>query len=101
MKITISGFVHMRPRQDWEPTDRPTDYTFFSFQDATASGYILVCPASVEVEIPDTFNPVSAEVSALEAKKLEALEEYQRTVARYNERLSKLQAITNTVEAQS
>jgi hypothetical protein len=53
----------------------------------------------VEVETPDDFNPVPAQVAALEREKLAALEAYQKSVADINERLSKLLAITNDVEA--
>ena len=44
-------------------------------------------------EVPAEFNPVSAHVKALEAKKQAALEEYQKRVADINEQLSKLQAL--------
>lgn len=53
----------------------------------------------VTVDEPPAFNVTAAEVAALQAQKAQALEDYQRTVSQINERLSKLQAITNEVEA--
>ena len=53
----------------------------------------------VTVDLPPDFNPVAAEVSSLQEQKAQALEAYQRTVAELNDRLSKLLAITNEVEA--
>lgn len=52
--------------------------------------------ATLTVEVPD-LNVVERRVAGLEAAKIKALEDYQRTVADINERLSKLQAITHEV----
>ena len=54
---------------------------------------------TVTVDLPPDFNPISAEIASLEAEKALALEQYQKSVARINDRLSKLQAITNEVQA--
>ena len=60
---------------------------------------VYVGPQEVTIEVPDDFNPVPRQVAALEAAKAEALAAYQRTVAELNERLSKLLALTNEVDA--
>jgi hypothetical protein len=57
---------------------------------------IYISEQTVEVEIPDNFDPVPKQVAALEKAKLKALAEYTKTVAEINERLSKLQAIEYT-----
>ena len=100
MKVTITGFVHARARRDYEMSDAPTEYSFFTF-DATDSsmGYMKIGPASFEYELPAEWNPVAAEVASLEAKKAKALADYQQTVSEINDRLSKLQAITCEVPA--
>lgn len=54
---------------------------------------------TVTVDLPEGFNADAAEVAALNEQKAQALEAYQRTVAELNERLSKLMAIANEVEA--
>ena len=56
-------------------------------------------PHSFTVPLPDDFNPVAAEVAALEQQKVLALRAYQQSVTEINERLSKLQAICNEVTA--
>jgi hypothetical protein len=56
---------------------------------------IYIGAQTVTVEVPDNFNPVPAQVAALEAEKSKALAAYQKTVADINERLSKLLAITH------
>jgi len=60
---------------------------------------IYIGPQEVTIEVPDDFNPVPQQMAALEKEKAEALAAYQKSVADINERLSKLLAITNEVEA--
>lgn len=52
-----------------------------------------------EVEVPEEVNVTAVLVGNIEAQKRQALDDYQRTVAELNERLSKLQAITHEVAA--
>jgi hypothetical protein len=60
---------------------------------------LFVSEQSIEVEVPDDFNPIPAQVAALEAQKAEALAKYQHSVALINKQLSKILAITNEVQA--
>ena len=94
-KIFINGFVHVSPATPWDADGQPK-FTFFNF-DASGNelGYVMVGPASFEYELPNGWNPVTAEVAGLEAKKAAALDAYQKSVAAINDRLSKLQALTN------
>lgn len=59
---------------------------------------IAAVPHEFTAEVPD-INVVAAKVKGLEAAKAQALVDYQLTVRDINERLSKLQAITNEVPA--
>ena len=87
--IQIPGFVHYSP--PLYAGDEP-HYSFFSW-DATSQGYLAIAPYTMEFELPADWNPVAAEVQALQAKKAAALAEYQKRVADINEQLSKLQAL--------
>ena len=60
---------------------------------------VYVGAQTLTIEVPDDFNPIPAQVAALEKEKAAALAAYQRSVADINERLSKLLAITNEAEA--
>lgn len=63
--------------------------------DKTASpSTVMVIPHTCTAEVPDHVNVVAGLVANLEAAKMQALKDYQNTVAKLNERLSKLQAIT-------
>jgi hypothetical protein len=67
----------------------------WAFQMDNAEDRIYIGTQTVSVEVPEDFNPVPAQVAALEAEKAKALAKYQQSVAQINERLSKLLAITN------
>jgi hypothetical protein len=92
MKTVIKGIVH---------TDMNTgDFTLFS-SDMSKYDYVVVGPASFEYDVPADFNPVLAQVTALE-KKLDTLsEEYQRNVAAIRGQISNLQCIENSPGAAS
>lgn len=65
--------------------------------DPGTKGVLGQWPHEITVPLPDDFNPVAAEVASLEAQKLQALQQYQTSVAVINERLSKVLALTNEV----
>ena len=63
-------------------------------------GSALGCwPHEITLPLPEDFNVHTAQVAALEAEKAKAIADYQATVASINERLGKLQALTNEVQA--
>ena len=68
-------------------------YQISNYDRMADNHWTLVGPLAVDYTIPADFNPVAAKVAALEAKKAQALAEYQQTVADLNRRLSELQAL--------
>lgn len=102
MKHTAPIYVYMEFGYDWsdagshEKAWRPS---VKGYKTTDKSELVYIGQQSVTVEVPDDFNPVPAQVAALEKEKLAALAAYQKKVADINERLSKLLAITNEVEA--
>ena len=97
MKHTAPIYVYMALRYDWSSADcarkwRP-EVKAYKSDDTDES--VFVGETTVTVEVPEDFNPIPAQVAALEREKLAALAAYQKSVADINERLSKLLAITN------
>lgn len=99
MKQTAKTFVFMCEHSIFSPTDythttvwRPECWPCKVDEHDTR---VFIGEQTVDVDIPDDFDPVPGQVAALKAKQAEALELYQRTVAEINERLQKLLAITN------
>mgnify|MGYP006342269867 FL=1 len=58
----------------------------------------VVASAEVAFDVPD-LNPVAMAIEELEAEKAAAAEKFRATMAAINDRLSKLQAISNEVAA--
>lgn len=65
--------------------------------DSPTSIHLYSFPVSINLQ---GFDPVPGQVAALNKAKLDALAEYQKTVADLNEQLSKLLAITNDPSTQ-
>ena len=95
--ITINGALVCYHWQWMEPTD-----VHWSFDPGTPrkieGDCIAVIPHSITVDVPE-INIIAAQIEALEAEKAKAAAEFGATVMRINERLAKLQAITNEVTA--
>lgn len=88
--IEIQGFIHLR--QSALGPGHET-YSFMSTDDMTQYGYALIGPHTITFEVPDSFNPVAAEVNALKKQKDKLREEFNAQVARINDRITSLQAI--------
>jgi hypothetical protein len=88
MKVTMNGFIH------WKKGYKSPDFHFWTWEDMTSSGYVLVGPCSFECEIPDDFNPVPGQVAALEKEKAKVRHEFNQRIAQLNEQIGKLQALT-------
>lgn len=58
----------------------------------------VAATAEVFFEVPD-LNPTALAIEELEAEKAEAAEKFRATMAAINDRLAKLQAISNEVAA--
>lgn len=68
-----------------------------AYKQADDERCVCIGETGVVVEFPETFDPVPAQVAALQAQKLQALAKYTSTVAGIDAKLSRLQAITNEV----
>jgi hypothetical protein len=104
-KQTVTAHVFME--RGYQPgLDGRTDYSHQSWAPTVwkcrvndEEHRVYIGEQQVTIDAPEDFDPVPGQVAALEREKLAALELYQRTVAQINERLSKLLAITNEVQA--
>ncbi len=88
MKVILNKFVHLG-------ADSPPDKPVFSFFecDMTDYGYILIGEQEIAIEVPDDFNPVPIQISALkEAQQKIRAEAEQKTLV-IEEKIQKLLAI--------
>ena len=89
MKVTIKGFVHYKKEEhvDWG------DYRIFPYQ-TDYDGAVYIVPCSLEVEIPDDFNPIQHQVAALEKEKRELQAKFAKDLMNIEESISRLTCIT-------
>jgi len=50
----------------------------------------------IEVEVPDDYDPTAQQIAVLEAKKVQAMSDFNKTVMDINTRISKLSALEYT-----
>jgi hypothetical protein len=95
VKATLKAYLYMVQEYDFSIPGIPKVWKpdLWAHKAADSESRIFIREIAVEVEPPEDFNPVPAQVTALEAEKARALAEYQKSVAEINERLSKLLCI--------
>jgi len=91
MKATITGFINFR-KESWDATNFHGMY--FHGQEMTDCGYVTVMPYSVEVDVPDDFNPIYGQVQALEKAKREIKAKFAMDLMRIEDSISKLTCIS-------
>lgn len=88
--IEITGHIYA-VKQSW---DNETRYEHGSFSPEYApSHWLHVCEHKIVVEMPATFNPVAAEIEAIERENEQLRAEFNRQIGRNMERLAKIQAL--------
>lgn len=85
MKTQLKGFICYE-KSTYDGTEK---YAFFPFEMENA-GYVTVMPYSVDVDIPDDFDPRGAQVELLKAKKQKAMADFQTMVTAIDSEISKL-----------
>jgi hypothetical protein len=81
MKAKIKGFVHMDKYSD--------GFVVYPF-DMGSADYVLVGPVEFEYDVPADFNPIAAEVAALNKQKDALADEYQKRSAAIQSRINDL-----------
>jgi hypothetical protein len=89
MKTTITGFINYKPCA-YSGVEQ------FHFQPCKMEnyGYITVMPFSIEVDIPDNFDPRAEQVKALQAEKVKLMADFHNRCTEIERQISKLTAIT-------
>ena len=85
MKIEITGHIHWRKAR----YQKEEEYQFFQ-TDMSQYGYVVVCPTTLELEIPDDFDPVKGQVEVLKKERARIHAEFQSRVNEIDDALSKL-----------
>ena len=89
MKIKIEGHVHWLKRE-WHENGI---FGFANHPMGDIADYVDVCPCTVEVEVPDNFDPRASQVAALQRQKQEIMAKFQTRVTQIERQISKLTAL--------
>lgn len=92
-KQAFEMFLHFDPNGYPEPM-----FCAHSF-DMTSCGYVLVNKQTVELEVPDNFDPVPAQVSALKAEREQIAKKFGAKLMELDDRIGKLLCLPNEVTA--
>lgn len=98
-KFSIPGFIHAKPASDWESGPEVIDghrMIFFTTNDVSDMGYILVGSAVVEFEMPEGWDPRAQQIDALETKKAQLRRQFAKEMMDIDTAISRLQAIEHT-----
>lgn len=99
-KHIISGFITWRAT----PWTKEPEINFLSYDPAQYDKNdqyprVVVAAHSIEVEVPDNFDPRPQMIDRLRAAKDQARAEFAAKVTEYDRRINELLALENTVDA--
>lgn len=95
MKHTVKAFVHYRSNDFGKP-----EFAIFPFDmSGTVTGGVLVGKQEVEVDVPDDFNPIAAQVGALKKAREQIVEQSTRDLKALDDQIANLLCLTNEVAA--
>ena len=70
------------------------EYTLSGYDKAAfGTDWVKVCEVEIEFESPDDFNPVAAQIEALQKQKHELVRQFTQKIDEIKEQIGKLQAI--------
>jgi hypothetical protein len=99
MKHQIAGFVTYREAQSWEDAPQIDFKTYDPRQFDHMKGYAVVCEQTIEVEVPDDFDPRPQLVAELEKAKQQARADFAAKVTAIDAQIQRLLCLENASEA--
>lgn len=100
--ISIPGFIHATPANDWESGADVVDgqrLHFMTHEDMSEHGYINICPHTLVFTMPEGWDPRAQQIEALKVRKNALTREFSEAVMRIDEQIGKLLALEFTTEA--
>lgn len=84
--VEIAGFI----------LESEYEYTTWAQHEMSDRGYTTIIPHTITFTVPADFNPVAAEIAAIEKKMDSMADEYHSKVAQLKERIANLLCIENS-----
>lgn len=90
MKHTIDGFIVWDSWRAKYYENVQSPFRFLPYEPDRASDSVLVGPATIEVEVPDDFNPTPGLIANLQAKKQTIEAKFTADLAQVDHEIGKL-----------
>lgn len=89
MKVKVTAHVHYNKYQ-WEDKG---EFEVFNFKLDDTESRTYIDEQEIEIEVPDNYDPRAQQIAALQKQKQRVMADFQVTVEKINEQISKLQCI--------
>jgi hypothetical protein len=89
-KHTIEGALYFRTEDYWDAHERIVFYGFFNEE---LKGTAFIKLQTIEVEVPDDFDPRSQQIAALKKKQRKAAADFEKLCTDTKRQISELSAI--------
>lgn len=99
-QVTIDGFVLFNP--DWAGAGDEKPFRWVRGKPSEYGAEYqanAMCQHPITFTLPEGFHPTAALIAAMEAQREEVRREFTKRIAEINEKIGKLQALTNEVQA--
>jgi hypothetical protein len=94
MKVSLKGYI-VFGKFDWE--NGPPRFQFFDFN-PSGKDFVKVLDYTIEVDVPDDFDPRALMVRGLEREKESVTAAFQARITQINAQIQSLLAIENAAE---
>jgi hypothetical protein len=97
--VSVPVHVYVVPANEWETGPHIIDgyrTVFFTSDGVSGGQYIKLCEATVNLEMPEGWDPRAQRIAALQARKAEITRAFQAEVEKINTQISKNLAIEHT-----
>ncbi|MES2942965.1 MAG: hypothetical protein V4772_08880 [Pseudomonadota bacterium] len=94
MKKTITGFIIYKT-DSWVDDDKRIGFDTFDPRRLTDSRSVVIREHSIEVDVPDNFDPRPQQIKKLEEKQQEAAAAFHALTIEIKRKISELQSLEN------
>lgn len=96
MKVKVPGYI-IHFEQEWN-TEEPFKFTFYPFKPSEISGTTIVREETIEIEVPDNYDPTTDKIKALEARMAQERLEFATKMMHLEKQLQNLLSLPNEVK---
>lgn len=96
MKIKVPGYI-VCIEQEWDK-EQPIKFSFYPFKPTLIDGTFVVREETIEIEIPDSFDPTPQKIAKIEEDMANKRRIFAHEMMDLERKLQQLQALPNEVK---